>query len=79
MGGTFKEEGAAVSFLSDGIVAIYNIIHDSGERSAAIEILKMRGVSFQKKVVEMKIINGKGVEINPEIIITKGKSGFTFT
>ena len=80
MGSTFKEEGAAVSFLSDGIVAIYNVVHDSGERSGAIEILKMRGVSFKKKVVEMRIINGKGVEINPNKIIKKeSKGNFKFT
>jgi circadian clock protein KaiC len=80
MGSTFKEEGEAVSFLSDGIVAIYNVIHDSGERSAAIEIVKMRGVSFKKKVVEMRITNGKGVEINPDKILKKeGKQSFTFT
>ncbi|PIN95306.1 hypothetical protein COU56_02040, partial [Candidatus Pacearchaeota archaeon CG10_big_fil_rev_8_21_14_0_10_31_9] len=77
---TFKEQGEAVSFLSDGIIVIYNVIYDSGERTAAIEILKMRGVSFKKRIVEMKIINGKGVEVNPNKILKKtGKNNFSLT
>ena len=71
VGTTFKEQGEAVSFLSDGIVVLYNVIYDSGERTTAIEILKMRGVSFDKKIVNMKIINGKGVEINPDKVLKK--------
>jgi len=80
IGTTFKEQGEAVSFLSDGIIVIYNVIYDSGERDSAIEILKMRGVSFKKKIVEMKIIDKKGVEINPNKIIKKsGKNNFSLT
>lgn len=71
LGTTFKEEGEAVSFLSDGIIIIYNVIYDSGERGSALEILKMRGASFKKKIVEMKIINGKGVEVNPNKVLKK--------
>jgi circadian clock protein KaiC len=71
IGTTFKEEGDAVSFLSDGIVVIYNVIYDSGGRSAAIEILKMRGVSFKKKIVELKIIDGKGIEVNSNNVLNK--------
>ena len=73
IGTTFKESGEAVSFLSDGIIVIYNVIYDSGERSAAIEILKMRGVNFDKKIVEFKIIDKKGIEINPKKILDKTK------
>jgi circadian clock protein KaiC len=80
IGTTFKEQGEAVSFLSDGIVVLYNVIHDSGGRSAAIEILKMRGVSFKKKIVEMKIINKKGIEVYPNRILKKTKkSNFSLT
>lgn len=80
IGTTFKEQGEAVSFLSDGIIIIYNVIYDSGERSSAIEILKMRGVSFKKRIVEMKIINKKGVEINPNKILKKShKNNFSLT
>jgi len=71
VGTTFKEQGEAVSFLSDGIVILYSVIYSSGERTSAIEILKMRGVDFDKKIVEMKIINKKGVEINPDKILKK--------
>ena len=68
VGSTFTEQGEAVSFLSDGIIVLYNVIYDSGKRSSAIEILKMRGVSFKKEIVELKIINKKGVEVNPDKI-----------
>jgi circadian clock protein KaiC len=73
VGSTFQEQGEAVSFLSDGIIVLYNVIYDSGGRTAAIEILKMRGVSFKKRIVEMKIINGKGLEVNPDKILKKTK------
>ncbi len=80
VGTTFKEQGEAVSFLSDGIIVIYNVIYDSGERGAAIEILKMRGTEFKKRIVELKIINGKGLEINPEKILRKDKqTNFSLT
>src|SRR3989344_9500491 len=59
IGATYKEEGEAVSFLSDGIIIIYSVIYDTGARGSAIEILKMRGSGFKKKIVEMKIINKK--------------------
>ena len=66
IGTTFKEEGEAVSFLSDGIIVIYNVIYDTGKRESAIEILKLRGVSFKKKIVDFRIIDKKGVVINPK-------------
>jgi KaiC/GvpD/RAD55 family RecA-like ATPase len=80
VGTTFKEQGEAVSFLSDGIIVLYNVIYDSGERTSAIEILKMRGVSFKHKIVELKIVNKKGVEVNPNRILKKShKSNFSLT
>lgn len=80
VGTTFKEQGEAVSFLSDGIIIIYNVIYDSGQRASAIEILKMRGSSFKKRIVEMKILNKKGVEVNPNKILKKSnKSNFSLT
>lgn len=72
IGTTFKEQGEAVSFLSDGIIVIYNVNYDSGKRGSAIEILKMRGSSFDKHLVELKITNKKGVTIHPDKIIKKG-------
>jgi len=80
VGSTFTEQGEAVSFLSDGIIVLYNIIYDSGRRTSAIEILKMRGVSFKKRIVELKIINGKGIEIDSNKILKKSKgNNFSLT
>jgi KaiC/GvpD/RAD55 family RecA-like ATPase len=80
VGTTFKEQGEAVSFLSDGIIVLYNVVYDSGERTFAIEILKMRGVSFKHKIVELKIINKKGLEVKPNKILKKShKSNFSLT
>jgi len=71
VGSTFKEEGEAVSFLSDGIIVIYNVSYSDGNRGGAIEVLKMRGVPFKKKMVDFKIVNGKGVEINPDKVLKR--------
>ena len=80
IGSSFKEEGEAVSFLSDGIVIIYNVSYSNGQRGGAIEVLKMRGVNIKKKTVDFKIINGKGVFIDPNKIIRKdGKDAFVLT
>ena len=80
LGSTYKEKGEAVSFLSDGIVVLYNAIYDSGERGAALEILKMRGADFKKRIVEMKIISKKGIEVNENKIMKKtSKAHFDLT
>ena len=73
IGTTFKEKGEAVSFLSDGIIVIYNVIYDNGTRGSAIEILKMRGANIKKKIVELQIIEGKGLKVNPDKILDKRK------
>lgn len=52
-------------FMADGVILIYNIKHGN-VRESAIECLKLRGASFQKKIVAMQIISGKGVEVYPE-------------
>jgi len=80
VGTTFKEQGEAVSFLSDGIIVLYNVVYDSGKRAFAIEILKMRGVSFKHQIVELKILNKKGLEVNANKILKKsGKNNFSLT
>ncbi len=80
IGTTFKEQGEAVSFLSDGIIVIYNVIYDSGERESAIEILKMRGADFKKRIVKLEIINKKGLIIHDnEIIKRRKKDDFKLT
>ncbi|MFH1803200.1 MAG: ATPase domain-containing protein [archaeon] len=73
IGTTFKEQGEAVSFLSDGIVVIYNVIHNNGKREVALEILKMRGSSFKRRIVKMRIIDKKGVFVYPDEILKKTK------
>ncbi len=75
IGTTFKEQGEAVSFLSDGIIVIYNVIYDSGNRASAIEILKMRGVGFKKRIVSLKIEANGGVKIDSNKILSKKKRG----
>lgn len=74
VGTTFTEQGEAVSFLSDGIIVLYSVIYDNGGRTFAIEILKMRGSSFKKNLVEFKIINKKGLEVYPHKILKKRKN-----
>lgn len=62
--------GEAVSFLSDGIIVIYNIFYqESGERKRGIEILKMRGEAIKRKLVEMEITE-KGLVIHPDKLLT---------
>ncbi|MFH1066033.1 MAG: ATPase domain-containing protein, partial [Nanoarchaeota archaeon] len=52
-------------FLADGVIVIYAIkLNDIREN--AIEVLKMRGVNHQKKIVAMRVIEKKGVEVYPE-------------
>ncbi len=51
-------------FLADGIV-LFQYSKEKGIRNKAIEILKLRGGGFDKKVVEMDIKPGKGIVVNP--------------
>ena len=71
LGSVYKEEGEAVSFLSDGIIILYNVIYQDGKRGSAIEVLKMRGTDFQRKIVKMEIIDGIGVVISPEAVLKR--------
>jgi circadian clock protein KaiC len=64
-GTSFAEKGEAVSFLSDGIVVMYNVIFSNGKRGRAFEVLKMRGEEIDRRIVESEIINKKGVVIYP--------------
>ena len=64
-----REQEEAVSFFSDGIIAIYNVIYQSGERKRALEVLKMRGVEIKRRIVEYDITK-TGVIIHPDKLIT---------
>jgi len=53
----------ATSFLSDGIIVFYNVIFTTGHRTRAMEILKLRGQQFQRKIVEVDIKDKEGMKI----------------
>jgi len=68
-GNTFIEKGEAVSFLSDGIIALYNVFYKSGFRKRAIEIVKMRGVEINRKIAEFDIKKGSGIVVYPDCLL----------
>jgi len=64
VGSTFVEGGEAVSFLSDGIVAVYNVFYRGGQRKRAMEFVKMRGTNIDRRIVECEIKAGEGMKIS---------------
>ena len=64
IGQTFVEKSEAVSFLSDGIISIYNVLYGNGKRARAIEILKMRGTNINRMMVEADV-GKKGFIVYP--------------
>ena len=76
VGNVFSEKGEAVSFLSDGIIALYNVYYRGGDRKRALEIVKMRGVEFDRKIVEFEIKRDKGIMIYPDKVL---KGDYTLT
>ena len=76
VGMTYVEKGEAVSFLSDGIIIIYNVVRPSGKRGRALEILKMRGEDIKRKIVGVEIIDKKGFVVYPKKLL-KGKYKLT--
>lgn len=71
IGNIFVESGEAVSFLADGIIVLYNVFYSGGFRKRAIEVLKMRGVDINRKIVECEIKRGKGLVVGKNSL--KGK------
>ncbi len=69
----------AVSFLSDGIIVIYNVFCQDGTRETALEILKMRGENITKKIVKMEIIDKKGIIVYPNKMLPQIKQKYTLT
>jgi circadian clock protein KaiC len=65
-GTAYSHSDEAVSFLSDGIIAVYNVFFEHGKRGRALEILKMRGDDIKRKIVELEIVHKKGVIIRPD-------------
>ena len=60
------DEHGAISFLSDGIICMYNVVYHTGKRGNAIEVLKMRGESFKKIMVKTEIKSKKGLVVYPD-------------
>ncbi|NOZ81000.1 MAG: AAA family ATPase [DPANN group archaeon] len=52
-------------FLADAVFIFYNIRREN-ERVSALEILKIRGTPFHKKIVPFKITEGKGIVVYPQ-------------
>ena len=69
IGTSFVEKAEAVSFLSDGIIALYNVFLPDGQRKRALEIVKMRGVHIERKIVEVDIVGGKGLFVYPNRVL----------
>lgn len=65
VGMVYSEKGEAISFLSDGIIVLYNVIYSNGKRGRAIEALKMRGEDIDRRIVEAEILNKKGFVVYP--------------
>jgi len=61
----YVEKGEAISFLSDGIIVIYNVIYSNGTRGSAVEVLKMRGEKIAKKIV-LSDITKRGFVVYPK-------------
>ena len=57
----FSESGVE-EFLADGVIILYNI-KSGNVWESAVEILNMRGTSFQRKIVAMKIEGDKGIVV----------------
>lgn len=77
IGLNFVEQGEAVSFLSDGIIVLYNVFYkDGSERERAIEVLKLRGSDIKRKIVKFEILPKKGVVVYPEKVL---KGDYTLT
>jgi len=76
VGTLFQEAGEAVSFLSDGIIALYNVFYRGGTRKRAMEVVKLRGVDIDRRIVEFDLKGGKGFTVHPEKTL---KGDFTLT
>jgi KaiC/GvpD/RAD55 family RecA-like ATPase len=68
--GIYSSKDDAVSFLSDGIIVLYNVFYNSGKRGRAIEVLKMRGENINRRIVEAEIVSNKGVIVYPNKYLT---------
>jgi len=66
IGAAYTDIHGTISFLSDGIICLYNVIYPEGVRGGAIEVLKLRGEQFKKITVKIEIQSGKGIIVYPD-------------
>jgi len=64
----YTEKGEAISFLSDGIICLYNVIYDNGTRGFAIEVLKMRGENINRRIIKTEITK-HGLKVYPKKLL----------
>ncbi len=65
IGFALSDEHGSISFLSDGIICMYNVVYPGGRRGSAIEVLKMRGEGFKKVTVKIEVKSKKGLVVYP--------------
>jgi len=56
--------GLVEEFLADGVIVFYNMQRGNIKQSA-LEILKMRSVNHEKKIVPFEFVDGKGIVVYP--------------
>ena len=61
-------ESGIEEFLADGVIALYNY-RKRNIRTTAIEVVKMRGVKIEKKMVPYEIKSKKGIIVYPEAMV----------
>jgi circadian clock protein KaiC len=76
MGAVVSGVDQAVSFLSDGIIVIYSVVYENGDRGRGFEVLKMRGEDINRKIVRAEIKDKIGFVIYPNEQL-KGKYTLT--
>jgi len=61
-----SDDSGTISFLSDGIICLYNVEYKGGRREVFIEILKMRGEKFKKITVKTETKSNEGFIVYPD-------------
>lgn len=59
-------------FLADGVVVLYNFKRGN-VRENAVEVLKLRGAKFQKKIVAMQVTGEEGIVVYPDQEVFAGE------
>jgi circadian clock protein KaiC len=60
-----KESGGRLGFLTDGIINLYHVLHNS-KRMRALEVIKMRDTAHNQSL-NIFTINNKGLKISGEL------------